>query len=325
MNFWRKLWGGTAGAGQPVEDDFDPALLLERAQREMQEMHARNRERAVQAITQKNGLAQMVSDLESKLATIRERAETAASRGNPALAERLREEADSCETTLESTRRSLDQAVQATEHIKVAIRREEERIRKKAAEAMLLKAQWNTMQVQRSLFASLVEINTGSVRDIPIADRAVRHVMNRRFVEKAMAQRDNLRQMEADAKQRVETLRGNAREARSRENDDLENALLREMEQYEAILAQARAAAHQADDISGRAMSLLRSEEESLRAGGFDPRTVSDEQIELYEARAALAEAEGSRDARRAERRGNLAVIALVVFALAIALAALFL
>jgi hypothetical protein len=35
----------------------DPEVLLSQAQREMTEMHARNRERAVQAITQKNNLS----------------------------------------------------------------------------------------------------------------------------------------------------------------------------------------------------------------------------------------------------------------------------
>jgi len=41
----------------------NPDILLDQAKREMHEMHARNRERAVAAITQKNNLQSMVDEL----------------------------------------------------------------------------------------------------------------------------------------------------------------------------------------------------------------------------------------------------------------------
>ncbi|MBC8139107.1 MAG: PspA/IM30 family protein [Fibrella sp.] len=320
MNFWQKLLGETQSAGQPVEDEFDPTLLLEQAQREMQEMHARNRDVAVRAITEKNNLEQMVKDLERKISLLRAKAQLAEERGDGDLAEQLRQEATSYDAVLVETTASWEKAKATTEQVKATIKSEEERIRQKTTEAMLLKTQWNTMQLQRSLFASLIEVNTGAAQNVPASERAVRHAMNRRYVRQAMVQRDNLRQMQADTEKRVNTLRENSKQARTRDNDDLENALLRELEQYEAMLVQTRDAAHQAEDVTERAIALLKDEEESLRAQGFDPIAVSDEQIALYEARTALADAESTRDTRHRKERGNMILIALLIVLAVIAL-----
>ncbi len=313
MNFWQKLLGDKPGAGQPVEDEFDPTALLEQAQREMAEMHARNRDAAVRAITAKNNLEQMVDDLERKIAVIEAKANLADERGDADLAGRLRLEAASYHTALAETTHSWEQAKATTEKLKAAIKADEERIRQKTAEAMLLKTQWNTMQLQRSLFASLIEVNTGAAQNVPASERAVRHALNRRFVRQALVQRDNLRQMQADTEKRVALLRENAKQARSRDNDDLENALLREMEQYEAMLIQTRDATQQAGEVTERAVALLQDEEESLRAQGLDPLATSDEQIALYEARAALTDAETTRDARHRKQRGNMALVVLLI------------
>ena len=50
--------------------------------------------------------------------------------------------------TLEGTRASYDQAVQASEAIKVAIRRQEETVRQRTAEALAKRAQWKQAQIQ---------------------------------------------------------------------------------------------------------------------------------------------------------------------------------
>lgn len=313
MNFWQKLLGDKQSAGQPVEDEFDPTSLLEQAQREMQEMHARNRDVAVRAITQKNNLEQMVNDVERKISVLEAKAKLAEERGDADLAEQLRKQVAAYETTRDEVTASWEKAKETTEQIKAAIKSEEERIRQKTAEAMLLKTQWNTMQVQRSLFASLVEANTGAAQNVPASERAVRHALNRRFVRQAIVQRDNLRQMQADTEKRVALLRENSKHARSRDNDELENTLLREMEQYEAILVQTRDAAQQATEVTERAIALIKDEEESLRAQGLDPLTVSDEQIALYEARAALADAETTRDKRHEKQRSNMILISLLI------------
>lgn len=319
MNFWQKLIGETS-TGQPTDDDFDPTALLEQAQREMAEAHARNRERAVHAISMKNQLAQTVADLERKIAALRAKAEVIESRGGTVQAAQIRNEIEEYQTVLITTRESLREAEEVATHVRAAIRSEEERIRQRAAEAMLLKAQWNTMQIQRSLFASLVEVNTGIVRQIPPAERAVRHAINRRFVRQALVQRDNLRQMQADAAKRIAALRENAKTARARGNNDLENTLLREMEQHEAVFVQTRDAALQAGDVTERAVALLQDEENVLKAQGIDPSGVSDEQIQLLEARTALADAESRRDIRHNRQRGNLVMVVLLFVLAAIAL-----
>ena len=316
MNFWQKLTGATPDTGQPTDDDFDPNALLEQAQREMHEMHTRNRERAVQAITQKNNLEQLVKDLERKTALLHEKADLAEARGDAREADALRRDAASEQASLTYTRTRWEEAKAVADSVKASIKSEEERLRQRTAEAMLLKAQWNTMQIQRSLFASLVEVNTGSIRHVPPAERAVRHAVNRRFVRQALVQRDNLRQMQADAAKRVATLRENAKQARARANDDLENALLREMEQYEAIFVQTRDAAMQAGEVTERAAALLQEEEDILKTQGIDPHTITDEQIQLYEARIALTDAENRRDTRHNRQRGNL-VMAVLLFVLA--------
>ncbi|MBC8143299.1 MAG: PspA/IM30 family protein [Armatimonadetes bacterium] len=323
MNFWQKLIGDTPSTGQPTDDDFDPNALLEQAQREMQEMFARNRERAVQVITEKNKLEQLVKDLERRAATLHEKADLAEARGDAKEADALRRDAVSEEASLTETRARWEEAKAVADSVKAKIKSEEERLRQRTAEAMLLKAQWNTMQVQRSLFASLVEVNTGSIAHVPPAERAVRHAVNRRFVRQALVQRDNLRQMQNDAAKRVNSLRENAKQARSRDNDDLENALLREMEQYEAIFVQTRDAAFQAGEVTERAAALLEEEGSVLRSQGIDPQAISDEQVTLYEARTALAGAENERDTRHNRQRGNLqlAVLLFVLAAIALLLA----
>ena len=320
MNFWQKFLREKQSAGQPVEDDFDPTALLEQAQREMQEMHNQNRDAAVRAITQKNNLEQMVHDAERKISVLQAKSNLAEERGDTDLAHQLRQGVISYEATLAELRSSWQEAVDATEQLKAFIKSEEERIRQKTAEAMLLKTQWNTMQVQRSLFASLVEANTGAAQNIPASERAVRHALNRRFVRQAIVQRDNLRQMQSDTEKRVALLRENSRLARTRDNDVLENALLREMEQYEAILAQTREAAQQAEEVTERAISLLKDEEESLRSQGMDPLIISDEQIALYEARAALADAEKTRAQRHQKQHKNTVLIFLLIVLAVIAL-----
>ena len=54
--------------------------------------------------------------------------------------------------TLESTLESVNQTI---ESIKIAIRREEERIRAKTAQALALKAQWKQSQIEISINKAL--------------------------------------------------------------------------------------------------------------------------------------------------------------------------
>ncbi|MBC8104753.1 MAG: PspA/IM30 family protein [Cytophagales bacterium] len=150
--FWN-LIKSLFGAG--LDKLEDPELLLSQAQTEMREMHAKNRERAVQAITQKNNLQQMVDDTQKRVDMLQGKAELALKRGDRDLALQLLKEKQQFEVTLSATRESLNQAIETSEAVKTAIKREEERIRQKTAEALALKAQWKNSQIQIAMNKAL--------------------------------------------------------------------------------------------------------------------------------------------------------------------------
>lgn len=149
---WRYIVALLGGGLDKLED---PEILLSQAQREMQEMHARNRERAVQAITQKNNLQQMVDDTNKRVIDLQTKAELALKRGDRDLALQLLKEKQHYEGTLTNLQTSLAQAVETVESVKTAIRREEERIRQRTAEALALKAQWKNSQIQIAMNKAL--------------------------------------------------------------------------------------------------------------------------------------------------------------------------
>lgn len=60
----------------------DAEALLQQAQQQMQEAQARNRERAVQVITQKNHLQALVSQTQRTIDRLEEQAQTAEQGGN---------------------------------------------------------------------------------------------------------------------------------------------------------------------------------------------------------------------------------------------------
>jgi len=150
--FWNiiKSW---FGAG--LDKIEDPELLLQQAQEEMRAMHAKNRERAVQAITQKNNLQQMVNDTQKTVDNLQAKAEMALKRGDRDLALQLLKEKQNYEQTLQMTRAQLEQAIETSEAVKAAIKREEEKIRQKTAEALALKAQWKNSQIQIAMNKAL--------------------------------------------------------------------------------------------------------------------------------------------------------------------------
>ena len=115
----------------------DPEILLAQAQQEMREAQAKNRERAVQAITAKNNLQAEVDKTQKMVNNLQAKAELALKGGDRDLARQLLVEKGQYETALTSLNGSLDQAMQTTEAVKVAMRREEDRIRSKTAQALV--------------------------------------------------------------------------------------------------------------------------------------------------------------------------------------------
>lgn len=133
----------------------DPEILLSQAQTEMREAQAKNRERAVQAITQKNNLQAELDRTQKIVSNLQAKAELALKNGDRDLARQLLVEKSQYETTLSTISGSLQTALEMTDQVKVAMRREEERIRTKTAEAMALKTQWKQAQIETSMNKAL--------------------------------------------------------------------------------------------------------------------------------------------------------------------------
>lgn len=126
----------------------NPEVLLQQAARDMRENLASNRQKAVTAITQKNNLKAMLDEQEKKVAQLQAQAEVAVKKGERDLARRILREKLTYEETMTQTRASYEQAVEASEAIKVAIRRQEETVRQRTAEALAKRAQWKQAQIQ---------------------------------------------------------------------------------------------------------------------------------------------------------------------------------
>ena len=133
----------------------DPEVMLDQARRDMQEALVQNREKAVQAITQKNRLQQMLDQSEAKSVQFEAQASTALQQGNRELARQFLREKAANDTVLATLRQTLSQAVETVEAVKSAIKRQDSEVRKKTAEALALKAQWKQAQIQTSISKAL--------------------------------------------------------------------------------------------------------------------------------------------------------------------------
>ena len=119
-----------ARRGKPPQADA-AELLLQQATRQMKEAQAENRERAVQAITQKNNLQAIVDQTRKRVEELEARAQAAREEGDAEREGDLRAERDKYRETLTQVEASLGNAVVTTEAVKTAMRQEEERIRLK--------------------------------------------------------------------------------------------------------------------------------------------------------------------------------------------------
>lgn len=133
----------------------DPEMMLDQARRDMQQALVANREKAVQAITQKNRLQTMLDEAVKKSSQLENQASMALRQGNRELAKQFLREKATNDTTIQTLQTTLAQAVETVEQVKVAIKRQEEEVRKKTAEALTLKAQWKQNQIQESIGKAL--------------------------------------------------------------------------------------------------------------------------------------------------------------------------
>lgn len=133
----------------------DPEIMLDQAKRDMQGALISNREKAVAAITQKNRLQGVLEDTKKKSAQIEAQAAMALKQGNRELATQFMREKMNIDSTLATLQQSYDQAVATVDQVKIAIKRQEEEVRKKTAEALAMKAQWKQAQIQNSISKAL--------------------------------------------------------------------------------------------------------------------------------------------------------------------------
>lgn len=133
----------------------DPEIMLDQAKRDMQQAMISNRERAVQAITQKNRLSGMLEEEKKKSETLEAQAAMALKKGDRDLATALMRQKMTHDATITTLQASYDQAVTTVDQVKLAIRRQEDEVRKKTAEALAMKAQWKQAQIQNSISKAL--------------------------------------------------------------------------------------------------------------------------------------------------------------------------
>lgn len=126
----------------------DPEIIINEAVREMKENQVKNRELAVQAITQKNNLQAEVDKLERTVAELERKAVLSLQNGNRELAKQFLKDKALQEQTLGTMRTNLAAASEAVEKVKIAIRQEEERIRARTSEALALKTSMKQAQIQ---------------------------------------------------------------------------------------------------------------------------------------------------------------------------------
>lgn len=137
----------------------DPGVIIDQLVREMKENQIKNRELAVQAITQRNSLQSEVNRQERIAAEYEKKAMVALQAGNRELARTLLKEKATVETTLGMLRQSLAVANEAAEKVKIAIRTEEERIRQRIAEAKAMQARLKQAQIQEQIATTLGQVN----------------------------------------------------------------------------------------------------------------------------------------------------------------------
>jgi len=133
----------------------DPEVMLDQAKKDMQAALLSNREKAVQAITQKNMLENELKSQQNKAASLESKAAMALKQGDRELATQFMREKMNIDSVVASLQTSYDSAVATVEQVKVGIKRQEEEVRKKTAEALALKAQWKSAQIQTSISKAL--------------------------------------------------------------------------------------------------------------------------------------------------------------------------
>lgn len=194
--------------------------LLRQAHEQMREAQARNRERAVQAITQKNNLQALADQTQKRVDQLTEKAEAAESLDDR---QDLLKERDKLQKSLTEMQEPLAVAITTAEAVKLAMRREEERVRALTAEALALGAVEKLAQIEIELAKARLAMRTNLATDL--------FVQAREKIQQTKAQRDLITQIA----QTVETLDAAAQEAEAAGNGGCNKSLLLRGTRFETV------------------------------------------------------------------------------------------
>lgn len=188
----------------------DPDIMLDQARRDMSAAVIANKEKAVQAITQKNRLQMMLEEEQKESAKLEAKAAMALKQGDRDMATLLMREKMNRDATIATLKQSYDQAVATVDQVKIAIKRQEEEVRKKTAEALAMKAQWKQAQIQQSISKALEDLTFENqfegfgaaqerIREAQSEASARQEMMGTSLQGRMMAMEDKTRDFEAES------------------------------------------------------------------------------------------------------------------------------
>ncbi len=149
---------------ETVESGAD--ALLRQAQQQLAEAQARNRDRAVQVITAKNNLQAQLDQTQRMIARQTQRLESAELSEDAVSRRELSAQRDKNLKILSAQQALLSSAVEATELVKNAMRREEGRIQQLTAEALVLGAQEKQARIELDIARSKLKMTTTLAADL---------------------------------------------------------------------------------------------------------------------------------------------------------------
>ena len=205
---------------KPPVDDAE--MLLEHAQQQMREAQARNRERTVQAITQKNNLQALFDQTQKMVNNLRAKADKAHAEGDIGLERQLRAEQERYQRSVQQMETSLRRAIETTEAVKTAMRGEEEAIRTRTVQALAMKTFYKQAQIEFEIEKNKLGMTTTKAGDL--FERA------QAKIRQAQARRDLMAQVRKTA----EVLEATAEEAARKGDAALSRRLLSERDGLKA-------------------------------------------------------------------------------------------
>jgi phage shock protein A len=146
--------------GEGLEMLEDPALVFNQFQRDLAALHAKNRRRAVLAITQMNNLQRMVDDTQQKGDLLQTKAELAKKLGDYDRANSVLIERQHNEVALNELRENLRQAAETAARVEAGIEEEMQAFLEQAARSLAALSRssdrmrlFNDLQIQQVLEA----------------------------------------------------------------------------------------------------------------------------------------------------------------------------